>query len=295
MSRMIPLLYIDAVAGASGDMFLGALVDLGADFDAMQEMLSQLRVPGFRLERRQVFKHTIAGTKVDVIVEDDPHAHRHLADLLAIVDRSGLPERVRTRATKILTRLATAESQVHRMPLENVHLHEVGGLDALVDVVGTCIGLELLEVTRVYSGPVSVGTGVIACAHGKMPEPAPGTLALLRGFPIRKTAINGELTTPTGAAIITGLATGFIDPLVLVPRRIGYGAGTVERREIANLLRLMLAETEAKLIPNHYHAPKDEEPHAHGGPPEHDHPHDHAHDHTHDHDHDHAHGHSHTY
>ncbi|MDX2175319.1 MAG: LarC family nickel insertion protein [Candidatus Sumerlaeia bacterium] len=273
MSANVPVLYIDPVAGASGDMFLGALVDLGADFDALRAMLDTLNVPGFRLERAPAFRQTIGGTKVDVVVEDAPHPHRHVGDLLAIVDAAALPERVKQRSRAVLGRLARAEAAVHRMPVERVHLHEVGGLDALVDVVGTCAALEILAVDRIYSGPVSLGTGTIACAHGKMPSPAPGTLAILEGFPVRKTSINHEMTTPTGAAIIAALATGFVEPLVLVPRRVGYGAGASDPREFCNLLRIVLADVPRKLIPAHHHA---SEPGAHS----HDHGHDHAHDHA---------------
>lgn len=282
MSSIVPILYVDPVAGASGDMFLGALVDVGADFEQLRGQLQELRIAGFDLRRETVFRHSIAATKVDVIVEDVPHPHRHAGDLLAIIEKARLPERVKDRSSRILTRLARAESAVHRMPVERVHLHEVGGLDCLVDVVGTCVALELLGVERIYSGPVSLGTGVVPCAHGKMPEPAPGTLAILEGFPVRKTSLNGEMTTPTGAAIIATLAVGFVEPLVMVPRRVGYGAGSKDKREIANMLRLVLADCDRRLLPAHYHAnaigdvePADD--------------HDHHHDHTHDHSYGHAH------
>jgi len=292
MSHTVPVLFIDPVSGASGDMFLGALVDLGVDFGQLCEMISRLGVRGFRLEWKQEFRHMISGTKVDVIVEDDPHAHRTLADLLAIVDAADLPTRVKARATAVLTRLAHAEAHVHRMSPENVHLHEVGGMDALVDIVGTCCGLELLDMQRIYSGPVALGTGVVRCAHGVMPLPAPGTLAVLEGFPVRKTNFNHEMTTPTGAAIITALAVGFTEPLVMVPRKVGYGAGSSNPHQFTNLLRLTLADVPPRLLPTHYHtkplaAPSDVQDHGHG--------HDHGHDHSHPHDHDHPHEHSHTH
>lgn len=245
-----PFLYVDPVAGASGDMFLGALVDLGIDFDALRSEIRKLNVPGFDLRRERVYRHSIAATKVDVVVEDVEHPHRHVGDLTAIIDAAPLAQRVKDRARKVLHLLAEAESIAHAMPIEEVHLHEVGGLDCLVDVVGTCIALEMLNVDLLISGPVSVGTGSINCAHGRMPEPAPGTIGILsaRGFPIRKTNLEGEMTTPTGAAIIVGLAKPMLTPIVMVPRRVGYGAGTKDKKEIANMLRLIVAEGESRYI-----------------------------------------------
>ncbi len=288
MSHTVPVLYIDPVCGCSGDMFLGALVDVGADFEALRGMLDRLCLPGFRLEKKQEFRHTIAGTKVDVIVEDAPHVHRRAAELISIVERSGLPERVRTRATAVLTRLAQAESLAHRMAPDQVYLHEVGGLDALVDIVGTCCALEILDVSRIYSGPVAVGTGVVRCAHGVMPLPAPGTLAALEGMPVRRTNFNHEMTTPTGAAIIGALAVGFAEPLVMVPTRAGYGAGTSNPREFANLLRVVLCQVPPRLLPAHYHGKPIEAPQATPGA-EHDPDHVHGHNHGHDHAHGHVH------
>lgn len=240
--KTVSLLYIDPVAGASGDMFLGALVDLGADFEQLRADLRKLNIAGFDLVRHDVKRHTIACTKVDVVVEDVPHPHRHVGDLLKIVNAAELPARVKERSAKILTRLAEAESAAHKMPVEKVHLHEVGGLDCLVDVVGTCLALEMLGVERIYSGPVAVGTGHVACAHGRMPLPAPGTLALLRDFPIRKTTFEGEMTTPTGAAIIVTLAKPVIEALTFLPKKIGHGAGSKDKSSIANFLRLIIAE-----------------------------------------------------
>lgn len=233
------ILYIDPIAGASGDMFLGALVDLGVDFEALREQLRSLDVAGFDLRRSDTKRHTIAATKVDVVVEDVPHPHRHLKDLLAIVDRAPLDSSVKEKSAAALTRLAEAESRVHRMPIEKVHLHEVGGLDCLVDVVGTVIGIEMLGVERVLSGPVSVGAGFQKCAHGTMPVPVPGALGILEGFPIRRTDFPYEMTTPTGAALLVTLTEPTTDPLVFTPRRTGYGAGTRDTPHVANLLRIV--------------------------------------------------------
>jgi uncharacterized protein (TIGR00299 family) protein len=276
---MTDVLYIDPLAGISGDMFLGALVDLGVDFDAMREALRTLGLAGFDLRRTATKRHEIAATKVDVVVEDVPHPHRHLGDLLAIISRSPLADSVKEQSAAALKRLAHAEAHVHRMPVEHVHLHEVGGLDCLVDVVGTVWGLEQLGVDRVLCSPVSLGTGFQQCAHGVMPVPVPGTLAILEDFPVRRTPIPHEMTTPTGAALLVTLAQPVVGSLVMTPRRIAYGAGSRDPREVANLLRLVRADVEARFLP----------------PPPGDHGHHHHHDHDHDHDHAHSHGHEHDH
>ncbi len=285
-AHAVHILYIDPIAGASGDMFLGALVDLGVDFDELKSELAKLAVPGFDLVRSQAIRHAIAATKIDVVVEDEEHPHRHVGDLIKIIDASTLSDITKARSAAILTKLAEAEAHVHNMPLAQVHLHEVGGLDCLVDVVGTCIAIELLDVDAVLSGPVALGTGTVACAHGRMPVPAPGTLAILEGFPVRKTVLEGEMTTPTGAAIIATLATPVLGPLVMIPRATGYGAGSKDKPQIANMLRIVLAETEMRFLPDEA---IDHDDH------DHKHEHDHDHDHGHSHPRDHKHGHSHTH
>jgi uncharacterized protein (TIGR00299 family) protein len=287
--KTIRILYIDPIAGASGDMFLGALVDVGADFDHLQAELAKLKVPGFKLTRNQTTRQSIAGTKIDVVVADEPHPHRHLGDLVSIIGAANLSDTVKSNSLKALYTLAQAESEAHRVPLHEVHLHEVGGLDCLVDIVGTCIALEHLQVEYVFSGPVSIGTGTVGCAHGNMPVPAPGTLAILKDFPVRRTLNEGEMTTPTGAALLKTLATPVLAPFVMTPKAIGYGAGTKEKREVANLLRLIVAETLPPFLPRQATAQVHQaDTHDHG----HSH---HHHDHTHDHDHDHRHSHDHQH
>jgi len=262
------ILYIDPMAGASGDMFLGALVDLGVDFEELRETLRALNVKGFDLKKSETTRHAIAATKVDVIVEDVPHPHRHLKDLLQIIEASPLTDSVKEKSERVLTRLAEAESAAHNMPLEKVHLHEVGGLDCLVDVVGSVLGIEALGVEEVYSAAVGLGVGFQKCAHGTMPVPVPGTLAILKDFPVRRTDFPYEMTTPTGAALIATLAKPAKAPFSFTPKQIGYGAGTRDPKEVANMLRLIRAE-----IPGHNNQDHD---HSH-------HHHDHSHDHQHTH------------
>jgi uncharacterized protein (TIGR00299 family) protein len=292
------ILYIDPLAGVSGDMLLGALVDLGVDFHALQHGLEHLGLDEFALTRESTKRHTIGATKVNVVVKDVPHPHRHLPDLVKIINASGLSESVRTQSIAALTKLAEAEARVHRMPLEHVHLHEVGGLDCLVDVVGTVLALEMVKKTHgveaIYCGPVSVGAGFVACAHGTMPLPAPGTLAILAGFPIRRTTFPFEMTTPTGAALVTTLARPHTMPLILTPEHIGYGAGTRDPKEVANLLRVLIAELHQQpKLESHTHEHHHEaDHHHHGDHAHHDHPHDHDHEHDHEHHH-HSHSHEH--
>jgi pyridinium-3,5-bisthiocarboxylic acid mononucleotide nickel chelatase len=268
------ILYIDPMAGCSGDMFLGALVDLGVSFDNLREQLLGLGVPGFDLRQSAVTRHQIAATKVDVAVEDVPHPHRHLRHLVEIIEKSNVGESVKARSIAALTRLAEAEARVHRMPIEKVHLHEVGGLDCLVDVVGSMIAFAELGVEAIYSGPVSDGAGFQKCAHGTMPVPVPGSLAILEGFPIRRTEFPFEMTTPTGAAILREVAKPAPSPFTFTPLRTGYGAGTRDPREVANLLRIIVGEVARLPLPAAHTA---DSPHSHG------HSHDHHHDHSHTH------------
>jgi len=234
--------YFDCPAGASGDMILGALVDAGCPLDAIEKALSALEVGGWRLEARPVERGGLRGTHL--VVETDPAAHFHdLAALVAPIERSGLPEAARSRATAILKRLAEAESRVHRVPVDAVHFHEVGALDTLVDVVGAVAGLDALGIEVVHVSPLPVGGGTIESAHGRLPIPAPATVELLRGFPVYDNGVQAELVTPTGAAILTTLAVPGPMPAMRL-RAQGWGAGT-RTLPIANLLRVLLGEGQA--------------------------------------------------
>ncbi|MBI1927277.1 LarC family nickel insertion protein [Candidatus Poribacteria bacterium] len=179
--------------------------------------------------------------------EPHHHAHghgpsRHLSDIFAILDRSELGEAIIAPAKRIFDRLAEAEARVHNMPKEQVHLHEVSGIDSIVDIVGAVIGLHLLGIDEVYASPLALGSGFVRCAHGLMPVPVPGTMELLRGVPVRQTEIRKELVTPTGAAIVTTLARGFGPMPEFIVDRVGYGAGTRDLEERPNLLRLVIGE-----------------------------------------------------
>ncbi|HEX7998144.1 MAG TPA: nickel pincer cofactor biosynthesis protein LarC [Pyrinomonadaceae bacterium] len=236
-------LYFDCFAGASGDMILGALVGVGLDPRELREQLSLLDVSGYEIEFETVNRSGLSATRAHVRTAHE-HAHRHLSDILKIINASRLSDPVKERAAGIFRRLAEAEALVHNEPIEKIHFHEVGALDAIVDVVGACIGFELLEVERFVCSPLHVGSGTVKMAHGVFPVPPPAVAELLKGVPIYSTEIRGELVTPTGAAIIRTVCADY-GPLP--PLRIGatgYGAGTREYADFPNVLRLMLGDDE---------------------------------------------------
>lgn len=226
-------------------MILGALIDAGLAQERLQAELAKLPLSGYTLAVRPVKKQGIRGTKVDVILTQEDQPARHLHDIETIIDSSTLEAAIKEKSRQIFYRLAEAEAAVHQQPLSRVHFHEVGAVDAIIDVVGAVCGLSLLGVTRIYASPINVGSGTVRAAHGILPVPAPATAELLKGKPIYARAVSGELTTPTGAAIITTLAEDFgpLPPLRIA--RIGYGAGTRDWPEQPNLLRLFLG-TEAE-------------------------------------------------
>jgi pyridinium-3,5-bisthiocarboxylic acid mononucleotide nickel chelatase len=231
--------YFDCATGASGDMILGALVDAGYPVEDLRGALERLGVDGFRVEARPVERGGIRGTQLVVDVEPGRH-FATLGDMLAPVEKSGLPGAVRRRAAAILGRLAEAEARVHRVPVEAVHFHEVGALDTLVDAVGAAAALDGLGIERVHVSPLPLGGGTVETAHGRLPVPAPATLELLHGFALCDTGIRAELVTPTGAAILAEVATPApLPPMTL--ERVGWGAGAREL-PVPNLLRLLVGE-----------------------------------------------------
>jgi uncharacterized protein (TIGR00299 family) protein len=239
--------YFDCFAGASGDMILGALVDAGLDPDALKEQLAGLHLTHYDLQVQAVLKKGIGGSQVLVAVDQDHHQHhqRHLSDIREIIEESDLTPSVRQKSIQIFTRLAEAEAKVHRTNIENIHFHEVGAVDAIIDVVGAVSGLELLKIEAVFCSPLHVGTGTVECAHGTLPVPAPATAELIKGLPVYSTGVAGELLTPTGAAILTTLATDFGPMPAMKIGKIGYGAGTAEP-SIPNLLRVVIGESARK-------------------------------------------------
>ena len=232
--------HFDCFSGISGDMTLAALIDAGVDAGAIQAGIASLNLP-VRLEIEKVRKGGFAATFVRVEAEEEK-SHRFLPQVEEILNRGKLSARQRELALKIFRRLAEAEAAVHGMPLEKVHFHEVGALDSIADIAGAAIGLDLLGVERFTSGPVATGSGMVQCAHGLMPIPAPGTAELLKGVPLRASTIKAELTTPTGAAILTTVVSEWIDQPAMTIERIGYGAGRRELAEQPNILRLFVGQ-----------------------------------------------------
>lgn len=237
------IIYFDCFAGISGDMTLGALIGAGADPEKLREMLSGLGVSGYKLEVKETEKNHISATDVEVVLEHHhEHHHRRLGDILAIIDGSDLSDWVKEKSRLIFTRLAEAEAKVHGSTLEDVHFHEVGAVDAIVDIVGAAICLELLGKPKVVSSPMPTFIGFATGSHGTFPLPAPATLELLKNVPWREVGAEGELVTPTGAAIITAIASEYGPMPPMTVEKIGYGAGTQDHG-FPNVLRVMLGET----------------------------------------------------
>jgi uncharacterized protein (TIGR00299 family) protein len=234
--------YFDCIAGASGDMILGALVDAGLTEAVLRERLAALRLPDFELQCRRVVKNGFRATKVDVLVAEDVPA-RHLAEIDAIVVDSDLAPALKEKALAVFHRLGEVEAGIHGISLDQVHLHELGGVDTIVDVVGALVGLEALGVRQVYASPLPLGRGFVRGAHGSIPLPAPATLALLEGVPVVGSDLEVELVTPTGAVLLTSLAAGFGPIPSMSLGAVGYGAGGRDL-PIPNVLRLLLGESE---------------------------------------------------
>ena len=234
--------YFDCFSGISGDMVLGALLDCGVDPSSLQEELEKLGLPGWRLEVERANKKGFAATSVKVLVEEEQE-ERHYEEIVALIAGSCLGERAKERALATFGRLAEAEAKVHGIRVEDVHFHEVGAVDSIIDIVGSCVALELLGIDRCYGSPVPWPGGSIATAHGLLPVPAPATAALLVGWPVRPTPLEAELVTPTGAALLTALAVPALPPL-LRPERVGYGAGQMNLPDRPNVLRAVIAQAE---------------------------------------------------
>jgi pyridinium-3,5-bisthiocarboxylic acid mononucleotide nickel chelatase len=238
-------LYFDCFSGVAGDMVLGALLGLGLDFEAWKQQLATLPLGGYRVARTCVQKGPLACTQVLVEVDEagEPQ-HRRLHDVLDILDRAALPPPVRARAGAVFERLAAAEAAVHGATTETVAFHEVGAVDALVDITGAVLALHQLGIQDVVCSPVTVGRTLVGTAHGLLPTPAPATLELLRGVPIQSCDLAAELTTPTGAALMTTLSRVFGPPPSGRVTAIGYGAGTLDLEGRPNALRAIQLETE---------------------------------------------------
>jgi len=230
--------YINISIGVSGNMLLGALLDAGLPPETLQATFDALHLPDLRFETRQVTKNSIAATHVEVIAPDQHH-HRHLPDIERIIRSSELPVRVQDQSLSVFVRLAQAEARVHGTSVEHVHFHEVGALDAIADIVGVVAGFDTLGITEIHASPIPLSHGTVRAAHGQLPVPPPAVLALLEGYPVRGIDIEGETVTPTGAALVTTLATQFGPSPAMTLQRVGHGAGTKDF-PMPNIVRVLV-------------------------------------------------------
>lgn len=234
-------LYFDCFAGASGNMVLGALIAAGVDAESLKTELKKLNLPDFDLAVEKVDRSGISSIHVHVDIPDEKN-HRHLPEIERIINESSLSDSIKARSIAIFNRLAEAEASVHGIELSKVHFHEVGALDAIIDIVGSCIGFEILEIEQFASSKIHAGSGFVDMAHGKFPIPPPAVAELLKGTPFYSTEIEGELITPTGAAIISTLCDNYGSLPELRLEVIGYGAGTRKYEKFPNVLRVMIGE-----------------------------------------------------
>jgi uncharacterized protein (TIGR00299 family) protein len=238
------ILYIDCVGGAAGDMLLAALLDAGADDASVREALAATGVEGLALELTRVERHGIGATHVDIVAARE-HVHRSWRDVREIVEAAGLADGPRELALDAFGRLARAEGLIHGVPADEVHFHEVGSLDAIGDIIGVCVAAASLGADEIVCSPLPTSRGFVRAAHGRLPLPAPATLEILReaGAPLVPLEAGVELVTPTGAALVAALATRFGPFPAMVPRTIGYGAGTRDPEDVPNLVRVVLGDT----------------------------------------------------
>ncbi len=243
------ILQFECVGGASGDMILGALSELGADLQAIERELSALKIGPFKIEARPFQHENLHGTQASVhLTPSEPHppqehpGHRNLNDIERMIQNSTLPAPVKETSLRVFRRLGEAEARVHGTTVDQVHFHEVGALDSIIDIIGSCLGLHQLRVDEVVVGPFPTGTGIIECAHGRFPNPAPATLELLKGQPLTATSESCELVTPTGAALLTTWKTREVPPTGSRIVKLGYSFGHFKLEHRPNLLRALLLE-----------------------------------------------------
>nr|WP_279230316.1 nickel pincer cofactor biosynthesis protein LarC [Thermohalobacter berrensis] len=243
-------LYFDCLSGISGDMTIGALLDLGVNKEEFIKELNKLNLDGYEIQIKKGKKNGITGTDFKVIIKNDEesnHVHRNLHDINNIIDNSQLNENVKKLSKEIFKIVANAEAKIHDKEIDNIHFHEVGAVDSIVDIVGTAICIDKLNIDKVYASPLHIGTGFVNCAHGNIPVPAPATLEILKDIPVYSKGIKSELVTPTGAAIVKALSEKFIPIPDMTLDEIGYGLGKKDL-EIANVLRVIIGKKKLKKV-----------------------------------------------
>ena len=237
------ILYYDCFAGISGDMNLGALIDLGVDPEYLKSELQKLNIEGFHLEVQKDIRRGVSGTKATVVIENpENEKHRHLRHVEELVNQSSLSPEVKALSLKIFDLIAVAEGKVHNIDKQRVHFHEVGALDSIADIVGAALCLDYLKVDKVMSSPIQLGGGMVKCAHGLMPVPAPATTEIVQHVPVKTGLVQHEATTPTGAAILVATVDEFSERIDFQIDKIAYGIGQRDVSEVPNVLRVYLSE-----------------------------------------------------
>ena len=240
------ILYFDIIIGISGDMTLSTLLNLGVPKEIFLEELDKLNLNGeFEIEINEKFENGIKGTNVNVIAKEN-HVHRNLIDIYDIIEQSSLNDSIKENAKKIFMEVAKAEAKVHGTSIDKIHFHEVGAIDSIVDIVGSCILIDLLCVDKIYATKVPLGSGFVKCAHGIIPVPAPAVVEILKDVPVKFNNVTGECTTPTGAAIIKTMCDEFIDQIEFETKQIGYGIG-YKKFEVPNMLRTFIGVKKNKI------------------------------------------------
>jgi uncharacterized protein (TIGR00299 family) protein len=242
------LAYFDCFSGISGDMVLGALVDLGLDPKILKDNLSRLALSGYKFEVARERRGQLSGTRVKITPEDEQQPQRSCGQIQELIGGSDLRGSIKKRALAVVQRLAEVEGRLHDVPPEQLHLHEVGSVDSIVDIVGACIGLHFLDIERVEASPLPLGRGFVRCQHGLLPLPAPATLALLQGVPVYDAGQERELVTPTGAAILAALSSRFGGFPSMKLERVGHGVGKDPESHPPNLLRVVMGQTSEAMI-----------------------------------------------
>jgi uncharacterized protein (TIGR00299 family) protein len=238
--------YLDCFSGISGDMMIGALIDAGFPVEELRKALQNLPLEGYSLEVTREERNGLFGTRFTVKVSRNPHPHRRFSDIKALIGAGNLSPSVRDKSIAIFESLALEEGKIHGCPAEEVHFHEVGALDSIVDIVGSVLGVEYLGVVTLCASSLPLGSGFVETSHGRIPLPAPATVALLKGIPVHDSGLEEELVTPTGAALAKGLAHsfGFMPPMVI--ERVGYGVGSRNLTDRPNLLRILVGQEQGK-------------------------------------------------
>jgi uncharacterized protein (TIGR00299 family) protein len=243
------ILYIDTFSGISGDMVLGAFVNSGLDLDLLKNELLKVPIDNYEISAREIKRNSISATKIDVNILRHEHVHRNILDINKIIDDSLLNDKIKDDAKDVFRKIAAAESKVHNVPVEKVHFHEVGAIDSIVDIIGAAICIDLMKIEKIYSTPIRVGSGAfVTTQHGQIPIPAPATAEILKNYPTAIVDLPYELTTPTGAAIVSTLSGGLMAGHEFNIESIGYGAGGLEIPNLPNLLRIFIGHSFAEFV-----------------------------------------------